>query len=212
VISKSAASAVTETRPSRLRILRRLYDWTLSWAEHPGGAWALFFIAVAESSVFPVPPDVLLIALAIGSVRSSFRFALICSVGSVTGGMLGYAIGWGAWLSVRDFFIPWVFSQAAFDQVQQLYQGNAFLAILTAAFTPIPYKVFTVAAGVFEVRFLTLVVASAVGRSARFFAVATVIYLFGARVKRLIERYFDWCATAFLILGVSGFVAVKYLR
>lgn len=203
---------VEVTAERRPHLLRRLYNWTISWAERPGGAWALFFIAVIESSVFPVPPDVLLLALAVGAPRRALWFAAICSVGSVIGGMIGYWIGYSAWHAVRGFFIPYVFSQAAFDTVQQLYQGNAFVAILSAAFTPIPYKVFTVAAGVFEVGFFTLVAASAIGRPARFFLVAGAIYLFGAHVKALIEKYFDWVAWAFLVLGVGGFVAIKYLR
>ena len=192
--------------------LRRLYDWTLSWAERPGGSWALFFIAFIESSVFPVPPDVLLIALSVGAPKKAFRFASICSLGSVLGGMLGYLIGYAAWKAVKGIFIPYLFSQAAFDKVQELYQGNTFLAILTAAFTPIPYKVFTVAAGVFEVSFMTLVLASAMGRSARFFLVGGTIFLFGASVRTLIEKYFDWLAWALLGLGVAGFLAVKYLQ
>lgn len=196
----------------RPHLIRRLYNWTLGWAERPGGAWALFFIAVIESSVFPVPPDVLLLALCVGASKKSFKFALICSAGSVLGGMLGYAIGWGAWHAVKDMFIPYVFSQAVFDKVQQLYQGNAFVAVLTAAFTPIPYKVFTIAAGVFDVNFWTFLLASAAGRSARFFLVGGMIFIFGAKIKELIERYFDWFAWALLALGIAGFVAIKFLR
>lgn len=206
---KSEAAAAPPRRP---HIVRRLYDWTLGWAERPGGAWALFFIAVIESSVFPVPPDVLLLALCVGSPKKSLRFALICAAGSVLGGMLGYTIGYGAWHAVKDFFIPYVFSQAAFDKVAALYQGGAFLAVVTAAFTPIPYKVFTIAAGVLDVNFWTFVFASLVGRSARFLLVAGSIYIFGARIKALIERYFDWFAWALLALGVGGFLVIKYLR
>jgi membrane protein YqaA with SNARE-associated domain len=189
-----------------------LYDWTVGWAQRPGSTWALFGIAFVESSVFPVPPDVLLLALSVGAPRRALWFAAVCAAGSVLGGMLGYAIGYGAWEVARGFFIPHIFSQEAFDHVGRLYQGNAFLAILTAAFTPIPYKVFTVAAGVFHVSFPVLVAASALGRSARFFLVAGAIYLFGAQVKSLIEKYFDWFAWALLALGVGGFVAIKYLR
>ncbi len=196
----------------RPHLLRRLYDWTVGWAHRPGSTWALFGIAFVESSVFPVPPDVLLLALSVGAPRRALWFAGVCAVGSVLGGMLGYAIGYGAWEVARGFFIPHIFSQEAFDHVGRLYQGNAFLAILAAAFTPIPYKVFTVAAGVFHVSFPALVAASALGRSARFFLVAGAIYLFGAQVKSLIEKYFDWFAWALLALGVGGFVAIKYLR
>jgi membrane protein YqaA with SNARE-associated domain len=191
--------------------LRRLYEWTIGWAERPGATWALFAIAFAESSFFPIPPDVLLLTLCVGAPRKSFRFALVCSTGSVAGGMLGYAIGYAAWQAVDSFFMTFIFSQATFDKVQELYQGNAFIAILTAAFTPIPYKVFTVAAGVFNVSFWTLVVASVIGRSARFFLVAGGIYLFGARVKTWIEKYFDWLTWLFLILLVGGFLLVRYL-
>lgn len=204
--------AAPEVTPAKPHLLRRMYDWTVGWAERPGGAWALFFIAFIESSFFLVPPDVLLIALCVGAPKKSFRFALICSAGSVLGGMVGYAIGWGAWNAVKGLFIPYIFSQEAFDTVQRLYQGNAFLAIVTAAFTPIPYKVFTIAAGVFEVNFWTLVFASMIGRSARFFIVGGLIYIFGAKIKAMIEKYFDLFAWALLALGIAGFVAVKYLR
>ena len=117
-----------------------------------------------------------------------------------------------AWGAVKDLFIPYVFSQEVFDRVKELYQGNAFLAILAAAFTPIPYKVFTIAAGVFDVNFVTFVMASILGRSARFFLVGGVIYMFGAKVKALVEKYFDVFAWILLVLGIAGFVTVKFLR
>ena len=167
-------------------------------------------LAFAESSFFPVPPDVLLLALSVGAPKRAFRFALICAAGSVLGGMLGYWIGFGLWQSVKDFFIPYVFSQGAFDKVQMLYQGNAFAAILSAAFTPIPYKVFTIASFAYLVPGQLLL---AEARRSRHdgSAVWGAIFLFGARVKTLIERYFDWLAWGLLALGIAGFVAVKYL-
>ena len=196
----------------RRHLIRRLYDWTVGWADRPGGTWALFVIAFAESSFFPIPPDVLLIALCVGAPHASFRFALVCSVGSVAGGAFGWLLGAGAWHLLRDAFIPYVFAQSTFDHVQQLYRGNAFIAILTAAFTPIPYKVFTVAAGVFEVSLPTLLVASAIGRSARFFMVASVFFFFGRQMRVLIERYFDLLTWAFLALGIAGFLTIRYFR
>jgi membrane protein YqaA with SNARE-associated domain len=198
--------------PPRRHVIRRLYDWTVGWADRPGGTRALFAIAFAESSFFPVPPDVLLIALCVGAPRASFRFALVCSVGSVMGGAFGWLLGAAAWHVVKDAFIPYIFTQSTFDHVQRLYQGNAFVAILTAAFTPIPYKVFTVAAGVLDVSLPTLLVASAIGRSARFFMVAAVFFFFGRQMRALIERYFDLLTWAFLALGVGGFVAIRYFR
>lgn len=206
------AETKSSVAPNRPHVIRRLYDWTLSWADRPGGAWALFIIAFAEASFFLVPPDVLLLALCVGAPTKAFRFATICAAGSVLGGVAGYAIGYGAWQAVQGFFIPFIFSQAQFDAVQRLYGDNAFLAILMAAFTPIPYKVFTIAAGVFGVNLWTLIMASVVGRSARFFIVAGAIYVFGAPIKQLIEKYFDWFAWALLALGIAGFVAVKFLK
>ena len=205
------AEPATATSPRR-HLVRRLYDWTVGWADRPGGTWALFVIAFAESSFFPIPPDVLLIALCVGAPHASFRFALVCSVGSVAGGAFGWLLGAGAWHLLRDAFIPYVFAQSTFDHVQQLYRGNAFVAILTAAFTPIPYKVFTVAAGVFEVSLPTLLVASAIGRSARFFMVASVFFFFGRQMRVLIERYFDLLTWAFLALGIAGFLTIRYFR
>ncbi len=191
--------------------LRRMYDWVLHWAETPYGAPALFLLAFAESSFFPVPPDVLLIALTLGMPRRAWRYALVCSVGSLAGAALGYGIGYGAWESLRGFFIPYLFSQEAFDNVGRLYQDNAALAIFTAAFTPIPYKVFTVAAGVWHehVSLAVLLAASAVGRPLRFFLVAGLLRFFGPPVKRFIDRYFDWLALAFGVLLIGGFVVVK---
>jgi membrane protein YqaA with SNARE-associated domain len=184
----------------------------VGWAHRPGGPWALFGLAAAEAVVFPVPPDVLLIPLCLGAPPRALRFALICSVGSLAGGVAGWAVGYGAWHVAQHVFIPWVVSQAAFDRVRALYHDNAFLAILAAAFTPIPYKVFTVAAGVLGVPLATLVVASALGRPARFYLVAGAIYLFGPRVQALIDRYFDLLTWLLLGLAVAGFLTLRYAR
>lgn len=193
--------------------LRRLYDWTLHWAHTPYGMPALFLLAVAESSVFPVPPDVLLIALVLGRRERAFRFATVCSVGSVLGGVIGYWIGYAAWEATRGFFIPHVFSAENFNRVGQWYEAGAFWYILVAAFTPIPYKVFTVAAGVYHdfVPLWVLVVGSVIGRSARFFLVAGLLYAFGERVRALVEKYFDWLMWGLLVAVILGFVAMKYL-
>ena len=191
--------------------LRRMYDWVLHWAETPYGSPALFLIAFAESSFFPIPPDILLIALTLGLPRKAWRYAAICSLGSLAGAVFGYFIGFAAWESLKGFFIPYLFSQEAFDRVGLLYQDNAFMAIFLAAFTPIPYKVFTIAAGVWHehVSLWMLLSASAIGRPMRFFLVAGLLYFFGPPMKRFIDRYFDWLALAFGVLLVGGFVVVK---
>jgi membrane protein YqaA with SNARE-associated domain len=192
-------------------LLRRLYDWVLSWEKSKYGTAALAANAFAESAFFPIPPDVLQIALSVAKPKRSFWYALVSSVFSVLGGILGYAIGFFLFESVGQLIINTLGYQDYFNIVGGLYKENAFLAILGAAFTPIPYKVFTIAAGFWSVGLFPLILASIVGRSARFFIVATLIYFFGARVKVFIERYFNWLSLLFFVLIVLGFVALKYL-
>lgn len=192
-------------------MIRKLYDWVLNWANTRYAVPALATASFLESSFFPVPPDTLLMALSLGKPERSFWYATVCSIMSVLGGIVGYFIGWGIWELVNDYFFTYVFSQETFQYVGGKYEENAFLAILGAAFTPIPYKVFTIAAGVFKIHLFELILASAIGRSARFFLEAGLIYFYGARIKSFIDKYFNLLVTLFFILLVLGFVAVKYL-
>jgi membrane protein YqaA with SNARE-associated domain len=193
--------------------LKRLYNWVLSWAESPWGAWALFVLSFTESSFFPVPPDILLIALGLSVPAKSFRYAFICSLGSVLGGVFGYYIGWQFWQWVGYFFFDNFaaigFTPDTFDKVRQLYDGNAFWAVFSAAFTFIPYKIFTIAGGVFKINFAVFLLASIVGRSLRFFVVAAIIRFGGAPAKQLIDRYFNLLTVIFIVLLVGGFLLVK---
>lgn len=184
-----------------------MYDWTLSWADRPGGVRALFALAVVESSVFPIPPDVLGMALCAGKPKRSFYFAAVCSVGSVLGGVLGYAIGMWLWEQTSVYFFRFVpgFTPEVFEKVRVLYETNAFWVVFTAAFTPIPYKVITIAAGVFHISFPVFLIASVIGRSLRFFLWAGMIYFFGPAVKQWIEKYFEIAVTAFTVLLLGGF-------
>lgn len=191
------------------RWIRKLYDWVTHWAQTPYAVPALFLLAVAESSFFPIPPDVLLIALAFLMPHRSFYYALVCSVGSVLGGVLGYLIGFFLWSAAGHFFLTRVFSEELFLKVQSKYELYSFWVIFAAAFTPIPYKVFTVTAGVFNIHFVGFLLASIVGRSSRFFIEATIFYFWGARAKPFIEKYFEWLAIAFTVLLILGFITVK---
>jgi len=191
-------------------MLRKLYNWVLHWAETRYAIPALILVAFAESSFFPIPPDPLLMALCLGIPKRSLMYAAVCSMASVVGGLFGYYIGWGIWEIVDDFFLTFVFSSDAFLYVSRKYEQNAFLAILGAAFTPIPYKVFTIAAGVFKIDIFVFILASAVGRSARFFIEGGLIYFFGAGIKTFIDKYFNILVTLFFILLVLGFLVVKY--
>jgi len=192
-------------------MLRKLYDWVLSWADTRYGVPALAAISFAESSFFPIPPDPLLMALSLGKPKKAFWYAFVSTVMSILGGIAGYFIGWALWDILSGFFFAYVFSPESFNYVGSLYKQNAFLAILGAAITPIPYKVFTVSAGVFHVNLLYLIVASALGRSSRFFIEAGLIYFFGEKIRSFIDKYFNLLLTVFFILIVLGVVIVKFL-
>ena len=192
-------------------MLRKIYDWVLHWADTPYGAWALFILAFSESSFFPIAPDVLLIALAVAKPQKAFRYALICSVGSVIGGCLGYLIGWQFMASVGGKIVELYGLGNKMQQIESLYNQYDAWAVGIAGFTPIPYKVFTIAAGVFKINFFVFMIASLVSRSARFFMVGGLIYLFGPKIQDFIDRYFNTLAVVFTILLVVGFVLLKHL-
>ena len=193
--------------------VRRLYDWVLHWADTPYGPWALAILAFAESSFFPIPPDPLLMALCLGAIGRSFRFAAITLVGSVLGGILGYFLGAGAWHILGDFFFAYVpgVTPEAFDGVQDLYIRYDFWAVFLAGLTPIPYKVFTLSAGVFAINFPVFVLASVLSRGLRFFVVAGLIYKFGPPISRFIDRYFNLLTWVFGVLIILGFLVVEFL-
>lgn len=201
-----------------MNLAKRTYDWMLSWGESRWGMLALFCFAFAESSFFPIPPDVLLIALCLGAVTRSFRFAAICTAGSILGAIAGYGIGFFLWqntageyTALAQFFFDHVFSVEAFERVGALYDRYNFWIVFTAGFTPLPYKLFTVTGGLFHINFAMFLIASAVSRGLRFFLIAGLIWRFGAPIKRFIDRYFNLLAVAFTVLLVGSFVLLSYL-
>lgn len=191
-------------------MLKKTYDWVLQWAERPGGTYALFVLAFCESSFFPIPPDVLLIALAVGAPEKSFRFALVCSAGSILGGCVGYLIGWQFMDIVGDGIIAFYGLGEKVDVIASLYRTWDAWAVAVAGFTPIPYKLFTISAGAFDVNFPVFVISSAFSRTLRFVLVGLLIYVFGPGIQRFISRYFNILATVFVILLIAGFLSVKY--
>lgn len=193
------------------RWLRGMYDWTLHWAETGQSLVALFLIAVVESSVFPIPPDVLLIAVVAARPPWWWRAAAVCSMGSALGGVVGYGIGAAFMAAVGQRIIDFYQVQAHWDRVVSLYQGEWGVWFLAAAaFTPIPYKVATIAAGATSMPFVSFVVVSLLGRSARFFLVAALLKVFGPPVRRVIERNFDAAALIFFVLLLGGFIVLRY--
>ncbi|VAX30048.1 FIG139438: lipoprotein B [hydrothermal vent metagenome] len=194
-----------------VKIVRRLYDWVLHWAETPYGVPALFLLAVAESSFFPVPPDVLLIALSLSLRKRAFYYAAVCTVGSVIGGAMGFFIGMKFWSVGQGILFHYV-SKETFDMVKTYFRDYEAWAIAIAGFTPIPYKVFTISAGFFQVDFAVFMVVSFLSRGARFFLVGGLIYLFGKHIRNFIERYFNLLTYGFAVILIGGFIALRFIK
>jgi len=212
-------TADQDRNPKRPHVLKRLYHWVLHWADTPYAGLALFLHAFSASSFFPIPPDPLLMAMALGNRRKAFRYAAICSIGSILGGVLGFFIGYYLWPAVGQRIVEFYGIQEEFSQAFARLKEGINIYVFVAAFTPIPYKVFTIAAGLVAKEqqvsllpfLLGFIVASSVGRAGRFFLVATLLHFFGERMRRFIDKYFNWCALAFGLLLVGAFVLVKYL-
>jgi len=209
---RQSDDSVVATHPSRWHLPRRLYDWVLSWAETPYGASALFALAFAESSFFPIPPDVLLIALVLGARRRWWFLATNCTVASVLGALFGYLIGLYLMDTVGMRIISLYHAQERFQKVADWYRDYDLWIVFAAAFSPIPYKVFTIASGAFDMNLPGFLIVSLVGRGARFFLVAWLLYWLGPPIKRFIDRYFDWLALLFVVLLVGGFLVIKCAR
>lgn len=195
-----------------MKFIRKLYDWMLSWGESPYGWIALFIFAFAEASFFPIPPDVLLIALCIGATAKSFKFSALCLLGSILGAIAGYGIGFFLWqtpsgeyTSLAEFFLNHVFSKEAFLSVGELYEKYNFWIVFTAGFTPLPYKIFTITGGLFHISFGMFLLASLISRGLRFFLIGALIWKFGTPIKTFIEKYFNLLAILFTILLVGSF-------
>ncbi len=192
-------------------MLRRLYDKCMEWLQTPYGIWVLFAIAFVESSFFPIPPDVFLIALCIAVPKKAFKYAAVCAVGSVLGGAFGYGLGMWFMESVGRPIMELYGLSGKYAIVQGLYQEYDAWAVGAAGFTPLPYKLFTITAGAFHINFPTFMLVSLASRSARFFLVAAFIWKFGPPVKVYIEKYFNILSILFLVLLIGGFVLIKYL-
>ena len=191
--------------------VRRMYDWTLRLADHVYAGWALFSLAFIEASFFPVPPDFLLIALAIGRPQRAFWFASLCSLGSVFGAVFGYLLGQYFFELIGQPIVNMYAAVEQYEIVQGLFQDWDAIAIAIAGFTPIPFKIFTIAAGAFKIDFTTFLIAALFSRSARFFLLGFLVFRFGPAIKPKIDRYFNVLTILCVILVISGFLFLKFI-
>ena len=193
-------------------MLRRLYEQTLALAGHRhAGAW-LGIISFIESSVFPIPPDIMLIPMVLADRTKAWAYALICTAASVLGALLGYLIGFALWESLGQPIIEFYNGAAAFDKFTGFYGEWGIWIVLAAAISFLPYKVATIASGVAGLAVVPFVLASIAGRGIRFFAVAGLIYFFGPQIRVLIDRYFNILSLAFVVLLLLGFLALGAMQ
>tara|TARA_B100001989_G_C24381949_1_gene384780 strand:+ start:138 stop:758 length:621 start_codon:yes stop_codon:yes gene_type:complete len=204
-------SALASVRQAIFGPLRRLYDWVLSWAETPWGPLALFVLSFCESSFFPIPPDPLLIALALGKRKKSFLFALNCTVASVLGGLFGYLIGYAMFETVAEPVLAFYGYGDKFQEYATLFNDNGAMAVFVPALTPVPYKLVTITAGATGLNLPIFIVASIIGRGLRFFVVAGLLWWLGEPVGRFIEKWFEWLTVGFAVLLVGGFILIRFL-
>ena len=192
-------------------MLRRLYDWTLRMADHPQALWVLALVSFVESSVFPIPPDVLMIPMILARPSRAWLIALVALASSVLGGLLGYAIGALAYEQIGQPILESLGKGHAMAEFSQRFNDLGFWAVLTAGITPFPYKVITIMSGWTGMPLATFMATSVLARGLRFFIVAGLLWKFGTPVRDFIERRLGLVTIVFVVLLFGGFYLIKYL-
>lgn len=192
-------------------MIQGLYDWTMRQAESRYALWILALVAFVESSVFPIPPDILLIPMIIAARNRAWLIAGICMIASVTGGMLGYAIGALLFDTVGQPVLSFYGMEAKFETFRQTYNDWGAWAVLVAGVTPFPYKVITILSGATSLSLPVFIIASVIARGLRFFVLAALLYWFGPPIRAFIERRLGLMFTLFVVILIGGFVLIRYL-
>lgn len=192
-------------------MLRKLYDWVMRLAERPRALWALGFISFIESSVFPIPPDVLLIPMVLANRKRAWLIAGVCSIMSVLGGLLGYAIGYYLFESIGEPLLAAYGNEDKFATFQTYYNEWGGWIVAAGGFTPLPYKVITVASGVTSLDLGVFILASVITRSLRFYIEAALLWRFGPPVRSLIEKHLGKAALLFFVLLFGAFLLIRVL-
>jgi membrane protein YqaA with SNARE-associated domain len=196
---------------NRGHMIRKLYDWSLGLAAHPRAIWALAFICFIEASFFPIPPDVMLIPMIIAAPHRAWAYATVALVASVLGGIFGYGIGMFAYEFAGEPILEALGKADAMAEFSQRFNEYGLWTVITAGITPLPFKVITIMSGATAMPFGMFVVAAITARAIRFFAVALLLYYFGAPIRTFIERWLGWLFLAFIIVLFAGFWGIRYL-
>ncbi len=194
-----------------MNFLKNIYNWTLKKAEHKNAKWYLGFISFAESSFFPIPPDILLIPMALASKAKALFYAFICTLFSVLGGILGYVIGYFFYNSLGVYIVELYHLENSFNIFENYYKEFGILIVLGAGITPFPYKFITIASGVFGLNIFLFAIVSIIGRGLRFYLIAILLYFFGEKIRLIIDRYFNFLTVTFFILLVGSVFIIRYL-
>ncbi len=194
-----------------MNFLKRTYNWTLEKAQHKNAKWYLSLISFVESSFFPIPPDILLIPMALASKANALFYAFICTLFSVLGGILGYAIGYFFYNSVGIYIVDFYHLENSFNIFESYYKEFGILIVLGAGITPFPYKFITIASGVFGLNIFLFIIVSIIGRGLRFYLIAILLYFFGEKIKLIIDKYFNFLTIVFFILLVGSVFIIRFL-
>ena len=194
-----------------MNLFRKLYDWTLEKSKDPKATWFLAIISFAESSFFPIPPDIILIPMVISNKIKAWTYASICTVSSVLGGVLGYCIGFFFYNSIGIMIVQYYSLENLFSSFESNYNDYGILIVLGAGFTPFPFKFITIASGLFSLNLPLFISVAFIARGLRFFLVAGLLKFFGNFIKNLIDRYFNIFVTLFFLLLIGSFILIKYL-
>lgn len=192
-------------------MLQRIYDWTMRLAASPNALWALVAVAFIESSIFPIPPDLLLIPMVLADPKSAWRLAAIATLSSVIGGYLGYAIGYYAFAAIGEPILQFYHVMDKYEALKASFDQWGAWIIIIKGMTPIPYKLITIASGAFHFDLATFTIASIISRALRFFLVAALLWWFGEPVRLFIERRLSLVTSAFVVLLVGGFFVLRYI-
>ena len=194
-----------------MNFLKKTYNWTLEKAQHKNAKWYLSLISFAESSFFPIPPDILLIPMALASKARAYFYAFMCTMFSVLGGILGYTIGYFFYNSVGIYIVDFYNLENSFSIFENYYIEFGILIVLGAGITPFPYKFITIASGVFGLNIFLFIIVSIIGRGLRFYLIAILLYFFGEKIKLIIDKYFNILTIVFFILFVGSVFIIRFL-